>query len=82
MSSTLITSAASTVIYKEFKNGSNYHVTMTVMHEAFLELRSAFPDLDAEVRSILLARSQEGATISDLKGKLIKYFLLIFMFYQ
>nr|XP_036229714.1 maternal effect protein oskar isoform X6 [Bactrocera oleae] len=55
---------------------------MTVMHEAFLELRSAFPDLDAEVRSILLARSQEGATISDLKDDYRKNTGIVFPIFQ
>ncbi|XP_004529163.1 maternal effect protein oskar isoform X2 [Ceratitis capitata] len=40
---------------------------MTIMSEAFLELRNEYPDLDVVIRSILMARSQEGATISDIK---------------
>ncbi|XP_053964128.1 maternal effect protein oskar [Anastrepha ludens] len=55
---------------------------MTIMHEAFLELRGEFPDLDAEVRSILLARSQEGATISDIKEDYRKNTGIKFPIYQ
>ncbi|XP_011211954.1 maternal effect protein oskar [Bactrocera dorsalis] len=55
---------------------------MTIMHEAFLELRSAFPDLDAEVRSILLTRSQDGATISDIKDDYRKNTGIVFPIFQ
>ncbi|XP_011188082.1 maternal effect protein oskar [Zeugodacus cucurbitae] len=55
---------------------------MTIMHEAFLELRNAFPDLDVEVRSILMARSQEGATITDIKDDYRKNMGLVFPIYQ
>ncbi|XP_067642898.1 maternal effect protein oskar [Eurosta solidaginis] len=40
---------------------------MTIMHDTFFDLLEEYPDLEVEVRSILLARSQEGATIADIQ---------------
>lgn len=43
---------------------------MTITELTFLEIREEHPDLDSEIRSILTARAQNGATISEIRGKL------------
>lgn len=47
---------------------------MTITDVNFFELREEYPDLNSEVRGILTARAQEGATISQIRGK--KYILI------
>ena len=42
---------------------------MTVTELRFLEIRDEYPELDSEIRSILTARAQDGATISEIRGK-------------
>lgn len=45
---------------------------MTITDLTFLEIRDEYPDLDSEIRSILTTRAQDGATISDIRGKYTK----------
>lgn len=42
---------------------------MVYSSTSFLKIREEYPNLDKEVRSLLLAHAQEGATIAEIKGK-------------
>ncbi|XP_075146702.1 oskar [Haematobia irritans] len=57
-------------------------VDMTVTDLTFLEVRDEYPDLDAEVRGILLARAQDGATISEIRDDYRKLTGLTFPIYE
>lgn len=64
------TTSSTTTGYYYAYDGS----AMTITDLTFLELRQEYPDLDSEIRSILTARAQEGATISQIRGELRKFF--------
>uniref|UniRef100_A0A1I8MS01 HTH OST-type domain-containing protein n=1 Tax=Musca domestica TaxID=7370 RepID=A0A1I8MS01_MUSDO len=55
---------------------------MVVSELTFLEIRDEYPDLDSEIRSILTARAQDGATISDIRDDYRKLTGLTFPIYE
>ncbi|XP_073830380.1 oskar [Musca autumnalis] len=55
---------------------------MVLSELTFLEIRDEYPDLDTEVRSILTARAQDGATISDIRDDYRKLTGLTFPIYE
>lgn len=44
------------------------HLIMVYNDTSFLKIREEFPNLEKEVRSLLLARAQDGATIAEIRG--------------
>ncbi|XP_037943100.1 maternal effect protein oskar-like [Teleopsis dalmanni] len=50
----------------------NTKSTMTIMDNEFMDIRDEFPDLDNEIRSILIARASHGATIAQIRDDYLK----------
>ncbi|KAH8417332.1 hypothetical protein KR222_008880 [Zaprionus bogoriensis] len=48
---------------------SNLSSDMTIMEDTYLGVRDEYPDIDAEIRAILLAHAQNGITISSIKNE-------------
>ncbi|XP_013106491.2 maternal effect protein oskar [Stomoxys calcitrans] len=73
-------------IYHNFVTSTTVGATdinkMTIPDLAFLQIRDEFPDLNSEIRSILLARAQEGATISQIRDDYRKLTGLTFPVYE
>ncbi|KAH8304938.1 hypothetical protein KR018_011251 [Drosophila ironensis] len=44
-------------------------ISMTIIESNYIAVREEFPDIDAEVRAILLAHAQNGITISSIKSE-------------
>lgn len=42
---------------------------MTIMDNTYLGVRDEYPEIDSEIRAILLANAQNGITISSIKSK-------------
>ncbi|XP_030246782.1 maternal effect protein oskar isoform X2 [Drosophila navojoa] len=42
---------------------------MTIMDNTYIGVRDEYPDIDAEIRAILLANAQNGITISSIKNE-------------
>ncbi|EDV95081.1 maternal effect protein oskar [Drosophila grimshawi] len=56
----VVTTLSSTLI-------SKYSSSMTIMENTYLGVRDEYPDIDNEIRAILLANAQNGITISSIK---------------
>ncbi|KAH8351164.1 hypothetical protein KR084_008507 [Drosophila pseudotakahashii] len=54
--------------YKSRKSES-YNSNMTIIESNYITVREEFPDIDAEVRAILLSHAQNGITISNIKSE-------------
>jgi len=44
------------------------NIRMTILDSSIYTIRSEYPEIDSEIRGILLARCQEGATIAEIRG--------------
>ncbi|XP_046805267.1 maternal effect protein oskar [Lucilia cuprina] len=55
---------------------------MTITDLTFLEIREEYPDLNSEIRSILTARAQDGASISEIRDDYRKLTGLPFPIYE
>ncbi|XP_022213619.2 maternal effect protein oskar [Drosophila obscura] len=48
-------------------NSSSSSSSMTIIESNYIEVREEYPDIDSEIRGILLANAQSGITISSIK---------------
>lgn len=60
---------SSTLISKHSSSASITSSSMTIMDNTYIGVRDEYPDIDTEIRSILLANAQNGITISSIKSK-------------
>nr|Q24741.1 RecName: Full=Maternal effect protein oskar [Drosophila virilis]AAA28426.1 oskar [Drosophila virilis] len=58
---------SSTLISKHSSSASITSSSMTIMDNTYIGVRDEYPDIDTEIRSILLANAQNGITISSIK---------------
>ncbi|KAH8359143.1 hypothetical protein KR093_004612 [Drosophila rubida] len=56
---------SSTLISQYSSNSCN----MTILEDSYIGVRDEYPDIDAEIRAILLANAQNGITISSIKNE-------------
>ncbi|KAH8292396.1 hypothetical protein KR054_009369 [Drosophila jambulina] len=78
-SSTLISTKEEEIIssnlnisYRSKRSHRSYSTstsTMTIIESNYREVREEYPDIDAEVRAILLSHAQNGITISSIKDE-------------
>lgn len=68
-SSTLISKYSS----KSSSSGSSGN-DMTIMEDTYMGVRDEYPDIDTEIRAILMANAQNGITISSIKSKFKKIY--------
>ncbi|XP_016978919.2 maternal effect protein oskar [Drosophila rhopaloa] len=54
--------------YKSRKSQS-YDCDMTIIESNYIAVREEYPDIDTEVRAILLSHAQNGITISNIKSE-------------
>lgn len=66
---TLISSTLISKYSADSSSGSNSGNDMTIMEDTYIGVRDEYPDIDAEIRAILLANAQNGVTISSIKSK-------------
>lgn len=63
---------SSTLISKYNSKSSNSGSSgndMTIMEDTYMGVRDEYPDIDTEIRAILMANAQNGITISSIKSK-------------
>lgn len=61
---------SSTLISKySSKSSSSSGNDMTIMEDTYMGVRDEYPDIDSEIRAILMANAQNGITISSIKSK-------------
>ncbi|KAM7362286.1 oskar [Cochliomyia hominivorax] len=75
------TSSTTNYYYGNGNDGENSDA-MTITDLTFLELREEYPDINSEIRSILTARAQDGATISEIRDDYRKLTGLTFPIYE
>lgn len=56
---------SSTLISKYGSSGND----MTILEDTYMGVRDEYPDIDTEIRAILLANAQNGVTISSIKSE-------------
>ncbi|XP_017123986.1 maternal effect protein oskar [Drosophila elegans] len=54
---------------KSRKSHKSYKSSMTIIESNYIAVREEFPDIDTEVRAILLSHAQNGITISNIKSE-------------
>ncbi|KAH8311831.1 hypothetical protein KR044_008216 [Drosophila immigrans] len=60
---------SSTLISKYTSSKNSSSCNMTIMDDSYIGVRDEYPDIDAEIRAILLANAQKGITISSIKNE-------------
>ncbi|XP_062122114.1 maternal effect protein oskar [Drosophila sulfurigaster albostrigata] len=60
---------SSTLISKFNSKNSTSCSNMTILDDSYIGVRDEYPDIDAEIRAILMANAQNGVTISSIKNE-------------
>jgi len=65
----IVATLFSSTLISKYSSKNSINSDMTIIEDTYIGVRDDYPDIDAEIRAILLAHAQNGITISSIKSK-------------